>query len=288
MPLVRMDDLLIAARRDGYAVAAFECWSSGNVIGLCEAAATCRMPVILQASPVEYGLMGGPEALKHIVDFYVARHGITAALHLDHGSTLAHVEECVRAGFTSVMLDASRETLDRNIELSRAATQLAHAANVSVEAELGHVGGSEGGFTDHGGEHPLTVPDEAVRFVAETGIDCLAVAIGTIHGDYRSEPRIRLDLLADIAKRIPQPLVLHGGSGTPHDVLRQAIRLGIAKINICTDINKAWLAGVEEARADRSLTPSVPGAFYRPAHRRLVEVASAMIRLFAEKAASAG
>jgi len=271
-----MDELLRTARAKKYAVAAFECWNSANIYGIAVGAAQCGAPVIFQASPVEYELMGGPDALREIVEFYVKKTGITAALHLDHGSTLKHVEECIAAGFTSVMLDASTLSLAENIRLSRQAAESAHRHNVSVEAELGHVGGSaEGGIA---AESTLTDPDEAADFVRETGIDCLAVAVGTVHGEYRGEPNIRLERLQKIAARIEIPLVLHGGSGTPPELLRKAIALGIAKINICTDIHKTWLEGIAQARA--TLTPSVPGNFYRPAHALLTAKVVELIRLF--------
>jgi fructose-bisphosphate aldolase class II len=281
MPLAPMDHLLYEARAGRYAVAAFECWNSANIYGIAMGAKACGKPVIFQASPVEYALMGGPAALRRIVELYVEQTGITAALHLDHGTTLAQVEECLAAGFTSVMLDASHEPFEQNLELTRSAVELAHARQVPVEAELGQVGGCEGELA--GEDVPdahLTDPQEATTFVRETGVDCLAVAIGTVHGDYRGKPNIRLDRLREVAAAVAVPLVLHGGSGTPAPALREAIRLGIAKINICTDIHKAWLAGVAAAQGTR--TPSVPGRFYEIAHDMLVAKVVEMIRLFAE------
>jgi fructose-bisphosphate aldolase, class II len=280
MTMVRMDELLKQARKEKYAVAAFECWNSANIYGIAAGAAECGMPVIFQASPVEYGIMGGPEALRKIVELYVEMTGITAALHLDHGSTLAQVDECAKAGFTSVMLDASRESFAKNVELSQAAVKISRQYNLSVEAELGHVGGCEGEFADCNVDlnDVLTKPDEAVEFVRETGIDCLAVGIGTVHGDYRGEPRIDLERLDKIASLVDIPLVLHGGSGTPEDILLKAIDLGIAKINICTDIHKTWLAGIDLAKAE--LTPSIPGKFYQPAHDMLKQNVMEIIKLF--------
>ena len=260
MSLCRMDELLKEARRGHYAIGAFECWNSDNIRAIALASAETGTPVIFQASPAEYNTMGGADVLRRIVEGYVEKYHIRAALHLDHGSTLEHVAECLEAGFTSVMLDASGLPFEENCELSRKSAEMAHAQNASVEAELGHVGGSdEGGII---AESTLTVPSEAVSFVQMTGIDCLAVAIGTIHGEYRGEPRLRLNLLQEIADVIPLPLVLHGGSGTPPEQLAQAIGLGIAKVNICTDIHKTYLNGIEEARGH--LTPSVPGKFYEP------------------------
>jgi len=274
MALLRMDELLVAARRGKYAVGAFECWDSANIGAIAAAAARCNAPVIFQATAVEYEPMGGPEALYRFVEFYVKKTGIAAALHLDHGANLEQVEACIAAGFTSVMLDASMLPFEENRDIARQAAVIAHRHNVSIEAELGHVGGQEGGD----GQSCLTDPDEAVRFVRETGIDCLAVAIGTVHGEYRGEPHIDLERLKTIAGRIDIPLVLHGGSGTPTDVLRRAIALGIAKINICTDIHKAWLSGI--ADAGKTLTPSVPGAFYRSARERIENKVAELIGLF--------
>ena len=280
MSMVKMDELLVQARKERYAVAAFECWNSANIYGIAAGAAELGMPVIFQASPVEYEIMGGPKALRKIVELYVDMTGVTAALHLDHGSSLAQVEECVNAGFTSVMLDASRQSFENNLELSRKAVEIAHQHNISVEAELGHVGGCEGEFEEYNNDlyDFLTQPEEAKVFVKKTGIDCLAVGIGTVHGTYRGEPQIDLARLEKIASLVDIPLVLHGGSGTPKDILLKAIDLGISKINICTDIHKSWLAGIEAAKT--KLTPSVPGKFYQPAHDMLKQKVIEIIKLF--------
>lgn len=274
MSLQRMDTLMLQARAEKIAIGAFECWESLNIQAIAKAAAHCRKPVIFQASPAEYNTMGGPDALADMVRFYVNKYNINAALHLDHGSTLEHVEECVRSNFTSVMLDASAELFDENVRLSAEAAKIAHSANCSLEAELGHVTGGDGGDA----ESALTVPEEVVEFVCKTQVDCLAVSIGTVHGDYRGEPKLRLDLLQKIAELSSVPLVLHGGSGTPIDQLHAAIKLGIAKINICTDIHKAFLSGIEEAKA--TLTPSVPGRFYIPACEKIFDKTVEMIELF--------
>lgn len=283
MPLCRMDDLLKEARENHVAIGAFECWNSNNVRAIALAAARTGAPVIFQASPAEYDTMGGPQMLRVIVEGYAEEYGIRAALHLDHGSTLQNVSECLDAGFTSVMLDASTLPFEENCRLAQQTVELAHARNASVEAELGHVGGAaEGGVV---AEDALTVPEEAERFVAESGIDCLAVSIGTVHGDYRGEPRLRLERLAAIARLLPNlPLVLHGGSGTPPDQLAKAIQLGIAKINICTEIHKTYLKAIEEAGTH--LTPSVPGKFHEPAVKAVAQHVERLIRQFRGEDAS--
>ncbi len=279
MPLRNMGDLLTAARAGRFAVGAFECWDSLNIRGIAEAARLCRAPVIFQATTTEFNLMGGPEALASMVKFYVEKCGIEAALHLDHGKSLQEVEACLKSGFTSVMLDASTQPFEENLKLTAEAVRMARAYQAGSEAELGHVGGGGDGG-DIMAESALTDPEEAEEFVRRTGVDSLAVAIGTVHGDYRGKPELRLDRLGEIARRVEVPLVLHGGSGTPPELLRAAIKLGIAKINICTDLNRAFLAGVEYARGHRAL--SVPGDFYLPAVEEVTKKAGEMIRLFKE------
>lgn len=276
MSLQRMDTLMRNARSKGICLGAFECWDSLNIQGIAKASQYCGTPVIFQASPAEYNTMGGPDALADIVRFFVKKYGIDAALHLDHGSTLEHVKECTENGFTSVMLDASSEVFEENVRLSAEAAEIAHSVNISLEAELGHVSGGDGGS----GESALTVPSEVVEFVKQTKVDCLAVSIGTIHGEYRGKPELRLDLLKEISSLTDVPLVLHGGSGTPVDQLHAAIKLGIAKINICTDIHKAFLRGLKEAEAER--TPSVPGNYYIPACEQMFRKTVEMIKLFSE------
>lgn len=276
MSLQRMDTLMRTARDKKICLGAFECWNDLNVQGIAKASKICGIPVIFQASPAEYNTMGGPDALANIVKFFIKKYDIDAALHLDHGSTLEQVEECVRNGFSSVMLDASSKIFEENVSLSAEAAKIAHAANISLEAELGHVSGGDGGS----GDSALTVPEEVKEFVEQTHVDCLAVSIGTIHGEYRGEPKLHLDLLAKIANITDVPLVLHGGSGTPIDQLHAAIKLGIAKINICTDIHKAFLQGIDEAKATR--TPSIPGNYYIPACELMLAKTVEMIKLFSE------
>lgn len=281
MGLVRMDSLLTEARRERRAVPGFECWDSNSVHAIAVASARTGLPVIFQASVTEYGYCGGAEALVEIVRFYVGKYGIRAALHLDHGTTIEQVRECVEAGFTSVMIDASRHAFADNVALTRESVAIAHAADVSVEAELGHVAGAEAGLEELAeSEAALTDPEEARRFVAETGCDCLAVAIGTVHGVYRGEPNIRTDRLAEIAAAVDVPLVLHGGSGTPDAVVRECIALGIAKINICTELQAAWLDGIAAARPARSI--SVPGTFYAPAFEAAVALMLKKMAVFSE------
>ena len=281
MPLVRMDTLLREARADGRAIAALQCWDSTTVRAIATAAVRTGQPVIFQASAPEYRLCGGPDALRALVDWHVDRTGIAAALHLDHAMELDDVAESLDAGFTSVMLDGSHFPYEENARLTRATVEMAREHDASVEGELGHVAGLEGDITVSEDEAVQTDPEEAVRFVAETGIDCLAVAIGTVHGVYKGKPEINLPRLEQIASRVDVPLVLHGGSGTPEESVVECVRRGVAKINICTELQQAWLGGIEESRQVNSI--SAPGRFYAPVYERLVERIVEKIELFAAR-----
>lgn len=281
MPLVRMDTLLREARADGRAIAALQCWDSTTVRAIATAAVRTGQPVIFQASAPEYRLCGGPDALRALVDWHVDRTGIAAALHLDHAMELDDVAESLDAGFTSVMLDGSHFPYEENARLTRATVEMAREHDASVEGELGHVAGLEGDITVSEDEAVQTDPEEAVRFVAETGIDCLAVAIGTVHGVYKGKPEINLPRLEQIASRVDVPLVLHGGSGTPEESVVECVRRGVAKINICTELQQAWLGGIEESRQVNSI--SAPGRFYAPVFERLVERIVEKIELFAAR-----
>ncbi|MBM3501807.1 MAG: class II fructose-bisphosphate aldolase [Armatimonadetes bacterium] len=278
MPLLPMHLLLRDARAEGRCLAALECWDSTSVRAIATAAERTGASVIFQASPAEYALPGGPEALRELVGWHVERTGIEAALHLDHGMKLSEVEECVRAGFTSVMLDGSHFPYEENVRLTRETVDIAHAFGASVEGELGHVAGLEGDISVSEEDALQTDPGQAADFVARTGLDCLAVAIGTVHGVYRGEPQINLERLEQIAARVEQPLVLHGGSGTPEGLVRECIRRGVAKINICTELQQAWLGGIEESGRTNSI--SAPGRFYAPAFEALVQRIIEKIELF--------
>ena len=276
MKLAGAKEMLCRARRGGYAIGAFEIWSSESIHAILSASVECGVPVIVQASPVEYRHFGGADLMRAAVEAAAAKLGAQAALHLDHGSSYEDVVECVEAGFTSVMLDASKRPFEENAAESARAAEYARAHGVDFEAEIGHVGQTADGTEE---DMLLTSPDEAARFMQIVRADFLAVAVGTVHGVYRREPNLQLDRLAEIAARVPEPLVLHGGSGTPQDRLAGAIKLGVAKINICTDLVRAYLGGIAEA--NETLTPSIPGKFFVPGHDAIKAKATQYIKFFA-------
>jgi fructose-bisphosphate aldolase class II/tagatose 1,6-diphosphate aldolase GatY/KbaY len=178
----------------------------------------------------------------------IAMHGVEAWIHLDHGDSLELVTACLDTGFDSVMIDASEKPFEENIAITQKVVELAQKYDASVEAELGFVaklGQStlQQGFTD---------PGEAAEFVKRTSVDALAVAIGTAHGFYKQEPRLDLDLLSQISMATPVPLVLHGGSGIPHQLLAECIRKGIAKVNLATEIKNIFVKTLKDKLANET------------------------------------
>jgi len=279
MSLVAMSQVLIPARRGGYAVGAFEVWNLESVQAVVAAAEGLSQPVILQVGPYEADY-AGLEDISHIAAFYARRARVPVVVHLDHGDTFERVMQCIGHGFTSVMLDVSHLPYAENVAATKEVVRVAHACGASVEAELGRIGGEETGIDVTNEDVHLTNPDQAFEFVNETGIDALAVAIGTVHGFYKSKPNIRLGLLEEIAEKVAIPLVLHGGSGTPDSDVRKAISIGIAKVNICTELVAAIADTFVTEHEEQDFRYNVPCVFTKPraAAKKLVEE---KIRLFA-------
>ena len=245
MALVTIKEILEKARREKYCVGAFDASTIEMAMKIVEAAEEKKSPVILmgltpdlQGDMLDYWLY----SLRKIAE----RASVPVCLHLDHAKDMDFLKKCVDSGFTSVMYDASVYPLEENIRLTKEAVDYAHAHGVTVEAELGHVGdGIVSGElkSDEDYDNPddyLTNPDEMKRFIEETGVDCLAVAVGTSHGVYVHTPKLhfdRLDTLNDIST---VPMVMHGGSGTPDDQIKKAVEKGICKLNIYSEMLSAY------------------------------------------------
>lgn len=244
MALVSTKQLLLNAQKGGYAVGAFNVENMEMVQAVVAAACQLRSPVILQTTPstLKYA---DPECYYANVAAAAAKADVPVAIHLDHGSSFALAMKAMRAGYTSIMIDGSHSPLEENIAISKAVADACHAAGVPVEAELGKVGGKEDDL-DGGDGDPYTDPDDAVRFVAESGVDFLAVAIGTAHGVYKGIPKLDVDRLRQIRAVVDIPLVLHGTSGVPDDTVRECIASGICKVNYATDLRIAFTEGVKE------------------------------------------
>lgn len=233
--LVSMKTVLDKAKREGYGVAAPNVFNMETVRSAFEAARELKAPVIIDGAEVH-----GIESIAAITRYYSSLYPeVVAALNLDHGRTFDVAIKAIRSGFTSVMVDRSTLTFDENVAQVKEIVRIAHIVGVSVEAELGHVGqGYEYESTRNAG---LTNPDEAVEFVKQTGIDMLAVAVGTSHGTYKGTPYLDFKLLEKLASIIDVPLVLHGGSGTGDENLRKAVEKGIQKVNLFTDLSNAGM-----------------------------------------------
>ena len=236
MKFVPMKELLLLARKKGIAYGAFEFWSVETARAAIEAGSELGLPVILQCGQTEIDMMGGFQATADTVKIAAADTKVPIALHLDHSLSYEACNAAIEAGFSSVMIDMSARPFKENIKETLRVVERAHPAGVTVEAELGRLVGEEGEILVKGPEAAQTDPDEAKRFVVETGVDCLAVSIGTQHGQYRFKPNLNIERLKKIETEVSVPLVLHGGSGTPMNQVQEAIRNGINKVNICTDI----------------------------------------------------
>ncbi len=240
--LVNTRQMLNMAKKNKYAIAQPNAWDSHSLRAIIRASQESRCPVILGLAEAHFGYLS-PEEVANMVFFYANKTDVPVALHLDHGASYNAIVRAIRAGFTSVMIDASQLAFEENIKVTAEIVKMAHAVDVTVEAELGHVGvGLEYEKIDAVAKDLFTKPEQAREFVTRTGVDSLAVAIGTAHGEYKGEPRLDLERLVEIAGAVEVPLVLHGGSGTGDERLESAIRCGISKVNIFTDLTKAAAA----------------------------------------------
>lgn len=278
MPLVNVDTLLEAAEKGGYAVGAFNCNNMEIVQAIIEAAEEEKSPVIIQASQgaIKYA---GLSYIVGLVETAAKESSVPVALHLDHGTSFEQCIQCIGRGFTSVMIDYSKHSLDENIAMTKRILEIANELGVSVEAELGKIGGTEDDITVDEREATFTDPAEAERFVKETGIKSLAVAIGTAHGQYKGEPKLDLDRLSEIKSRVNIPIVLHGSSGVPDDTLKEAIKRGVRKINIDTNLREAFTDGVREVLA-KNPNEIDPRKILGPAKERMKERVIEKIRIF--------
>ena len=231
MPLVTTTEMFKKAYEGGYAIGAFNVNNMEIVQGIVDAAKEEQSPLILQVSA------GARKYAKHIylvklVEAALEDSNLPIALHLDHGDSFEICKDCVDGGFTSVMIDASHHDFDENVRITKQVVEYAHARGVSVEAELGRVGGQE----DHVvAETMYADPEECRVLVEKTGIDCLAPALGSVHGPYHGEPKLGFDEMAYINNLLKMPLVLHGGSGIPDEMIKKAITLGVSKVNVNTE-----------------------------------------------------
>jgi fructose-1,6-bisphosphate aldolase class II len=243
-----MKEMLLKAQKEHYAVGQFNINNVEWVGAILDEAELLKTPVILGVSEGAMKYMGGWHTVVGIVKGYMEdKHiSVPVALHVDHGSSFEACKAAIDAGFTSVMIDGSKLPLEENIATVKKVVDYAHPRGVSVEAELGRVGGQEDSVV---AESMYAIPEECVRMVKETGIDCLAPALGSVHGPYHGEPHLGFKEMETIHEMVALPLVLHGGSGIPDNQLRMAIERGTCKINVNTECQQFWAAIVREVIA---------------------------------------
>ena len=251
--LMNMKDLLAVANEHKFAVPAFNISDYSMMNGIFEASEEKQAPVIIAIHPDELKHTG-TEIVKAIIE-KAHKATVPVCIHLDHGATFAQVMLAIQSGFTSVMIDGSSLSFEDNIAVCKKVAEAAHAVNVSVEGELGTIGSTDAQAEAGANTIIYTDPDAAVKFVEATGVDTLAIAIGTSHGIYPKgmKPELKLDLLKVIKSKVSIPLVLHGGSNNPDAEIGQSVTLGVNKINISSDIKVAYYEKMREVLKDESL-----------------------------------
>lgn len=241
--LVNSKEVLEKAKEGKYAVPHFNINNLEWTRFILEECEKEKSPVILGVSEGAKKYMVGFHTVTEMVKAMVEELQITVpvVLHLDHGSSVASCKEAIDAGFTSVMIDASKYSVEENIQMTKEVVEYAHQKNVTVEAEIGHVGGEEDGVAD---ELAYAKVEDAVRLAKETGIDSLAPALGSVHGIYKGEPKLDFQRMMEIKEKTNLPLVLHGGSGIPDELIKKSVICGICKLNINTDLQIVWAKAV--------------------------------------------
>lgn len=253
MALVNLNGILKKAREDGYAIPAFDVSSYEMARAVVDVAEEINAPVILMGLKPDL-TDDAFESMSVIMQTIARKAGVDVCIHLDHAGEFELIKKAILQGYSSVMIDASLKSLEENIRITKEAAEYAHMYGVSVEAELGHVGDGivcnlesrVQGKESNGHESALTRVEDMERFLTETNVDALAVAIGTSHGVYRGIPKLDLKLMNELNRHSSVPLVMHGGSGTPEKDLLKSIELGMCKINIFSDILYGYYKGMKE------------------------------------------
>ncbi|GAB6179300.1 class II fructose-1,6-bisphosphate aldolase [Desulfotomaculum defluvii] len=278
MPLVPVKELLAKAEEGKYAVGAFNVNNMEIVQAILAAAEAEKAPVIMQASQgaIKYA---GIEYIYALANMAASQSTVPMALHLDHGTSFEQCMQCIRYGFTSVMIDGSKLPLEDNIALTNKVIEVARATGVSVEAELGKIGGTEDDIHVDERDAFFTDPEEARYFVEKTGVDALAIAIGTAHGQYKGVPQLDFARLEKIVGMINVPVVLHGSSGVPDEAIQEAIRLGVRKVNIDTNIREAFTGACRQV-IENNAKEIDPRKVLAPAREAATQVIREKIRVF--------
>lgn len=278
MALVNMKEMLLRAKKGHYAVGQFNINNVEWATAILDAAQELSAPVILGVTSSAATYMGGWNTVVGMVRGIMIDHDISVpvALHVDHGASFQICKAAIDAGFTSVMIDASACPLKENISIVKKVVEYAHLRGVSVEAELGRVGGQEDSVV---AESMYAKPEDCVRLVSETGVDCIAPALGSVHGPYHGEPKLGFKEMKIISELVGIPLVLHGGSGIPDAQIRQAVSLGTAKINVNTEAQQAW-ASIVRSVLNENAKVYDPRKIIGPGKKGISDVVRAKCEIF--------
>lgn len=277
MALVNPMGFIKKAQEKGVAIASFNVHNLETIQAVCEGAYEENCPVIIQTTP---GTLkhAGVEYIGAMVKAAAEKYDIPIALHVDHCSSFGTIMQCIRYGYTSVMIDTAHLPYEENVEMVKKVVEVAHSVGVAVEGELGKIGGVEDDLAVDARDAAFTVPSEAKDFVSKTGIDMLAIAIGTAHGEYKGEPKLDFERLSEIREVVDLPLILHGASGVPDYQIKESLKRGISKINIATELKIPMAAAIKET-FEKKPTENDPRNYMGNAKNAVKAVVREKIRL---------
>ncbi|GGC85260.1 fructose-bisphosphate aldolase [Thalassobacillus devorans] len=245
MPFINGKDMLMHAYKNGYGVGAFSAHNAETIQAIIWAAEETQSPVMIQVGQKVIQYMGMRE-MKSMIETFGEGTTVPIAIHLDHSRQFEQTAAAIKQGFQSVMFDGSGLEFEENARITARVVDIARALGIGAEGEIGKIGGTEDGITVEEEDAAITTVEEATRFVDSTDVDYLAISIGTAHGIFHNAPTIRMERLQEIVTAVQRPIVLHGGSSVPDDQVREAISLGVSKINIDTELRQAFSLGVQE------------------------------------------
>ncbi|MGG7202555.1 tagatose bisphosphate family class II aldolase [Clostridium butyricum] len=264
-------EMLLKAQREGYAVPAFNIHNMETLQVVAETAMEMKSPVIIAGTPSTIEDYAGPDYIKAMAEVAANKYDIPIAIHLDHFENVEAIKRDIDIGFKSCMIDASKKPFEENISIVKDVVEYAHRYDAVVEAELGKLGGKEDDLVVDEKDAMYTNPDDAAEFVDKTNVDSLAIAIGTAHGLYKGEPKLDFERLKEIRSKVSIPLVLHGASDVPDELVKEAISLGICKVNVATDLKIPFADAVKKFFNENS-KESDPRKYMTPGKEAMKEI----------------
>ena len=271
-------EMLLKAQKEGYAVPAFNIHNLETLQVVAETAMEMRSPVIIAGTPSTIEDYAGPDYIKAMAEVASNKYNIPIAIHLDHFENVEAIKKDIDIGFRSCMIDASKYEFEKNIEIVKDVVEYAHKFDAVVEAELGKLGGREDDIEVDAKDAMYTNPDDALEFVNRTGVDSLAIAIGTAHGLYKGEPKLDFERLKEIREKVNVPLVLHGASDVPDELVEKAISLGICKVNVATDLKVPFSDAVKEYFKE-NIKSNDPRKYMTPGKEAMKKIVEHKIRV---------